>query len=258
MQSFNFVAATILGTSLSVSLAAGIPAAQAMSLIPQKEGEIKLTNANCVASTCINTETEFGYKVTSLGYDLDPNSPNYGLSRLFVDKNSTANDWGSGIKFKTIDAGTNPTSSEYWLRPVAYKANSPTASPTGTPAEEGQLEIGRFKFEFAQVLSELTLELFDIEDAYKTGILEVNGTPLTKLLDKGPDGNIQSLVLKNVSSFVIQLGNPGPNSVFGKTGDGVRMTGLAASVPEPTTTLGLGALAVAGMFGLRQRKKVSL
>ena len=37
-------------------------------------------------------------------------------------------------------------------------------------------------------------------------------------------------------------------------GDGVTLSGIK-SVPEPTTTISLGALAVAGMFGVKKRKK---
>lgn len=259
MHKFNFVAATILGASLSLGVAGGMPTAHAGTLIPQEEGEVKLTNVECIASTCIDTQASYGYKVTSLGYDYDPQNPNFGLSRLFVDKNSTVNNWGFGISFKSQDAGTNPANGEYWFRPVAYYASQAEAQPTGaaTPAEGGQLEIGRFKFEFAQTLSELTLGFFDIEDANRTGILEVNGIPVEQLLAAGPDGNMQSLTLKNVSSFVLQLGNPGPDSKFKETGDGVRLSGLTASTPEPGTVVSLGALAVAGMFGLRQRRKVS-
>ncbi|MEC4816875.1 MAG: LEVG family PEP-CTERM protein [Scytonema sp. PMC 1069.18] len=261
MQKFGFVVATILG-SLGLGLAAHVPAAHAMSLIPSQEGEIKLTNTNinCVASTCIDT-TSFGYTVTSLAYDGSPEAPNYGLSRLFVDNSATANDWGSGIIFKTKDAGTNPNTNEFWFRPVAY-LTTPTGSfnpgqlPAVNPVENGQLEIGRFKFEFDKTISELTLEFFDIEDAYKSGVLEINGQAVANLLNAGPDGNRQTLVLKDVQSLVLQLGNPGPDSRFRNTGDGVALSQVVAT-PEPGTVLSVGALAVAGLFGLRQRKKVS-
>ncbi|MBD2772802.1 LEVG family PEP-CTERM protein [Iningainema tapete] len=256
MRNIKVVVATIFST-MGLGLAV-MPAAHAASLIPQQEGEVKLTNVSCVASTCIDVEKDMGFKVTSLGYDFDSKGPQYGLSRLFVDKSATANDWGFGIKFGQQDAGTNTASNQFWYRPVAYQAATANSAPTGnsTPAEGSQLEIGRFKFELGNIFSEVKIDFFDVEDG-GTGILEVNGTPVQQLLAAGPDSNIQSLTLKNVSSFVVQMGKPGPDSIFKQTGDGVRLSGLTvgATVPEPGTVMSLGALAVVGVFGLRRGKK---
>ncbi|GAB1538402.1 hypothetical protein NUACC21_10620 [Scytonema sp. NUACC21] len=256
MQRFNFVAATILGTSLSIGLAAAMPAAHAMSLIPQQEGEIDLTNMNCIveAKDCIQTEP-MGFTVTSQAFDSQ-----FGLSRLFVDRNATENTWGpqGTIKFTFKDEGTNPISQEYWYRPVAYLAN-------GTVVEDGRLEVGRFLFDLQKAYSAVELNFYDVEDNYFSGVLEVNGTEVSNLLPgqgKEDNSSTKTLVLNNVSSFVVQMGNPGTafgnNSSIFTTGDGVRLSGLAAktAIPEPTTTLGLGLMTVAGLFGL-SRKKLS-
>ena len=50
------------------------------------------------------------------------------------------------------------------------------------------------------------------------------------------------------------MGNPGPNSLFRKTGDGVA---LQVSVPESENVIGLSALAVAGVLTLKRRKTAS-
>jgi hypothetical protein len=257
MQKSTVLAVTLAASTLGFGLAANMPAAHALSLVPQTEGEVKLTNIPCIlnAANCIDTQATMGYTVTSLAYDRDGIGPQYGLSRLFVDKNSTANNWGFGITFPQQDAGTNPALNQYWFRPVAYRGANPNSAPTGNPAENGQLEVGRYLFNLGQTVSKLTLDFFDVEDANFSGIVQVNGTPFSQLVAAGPDGNINSLTLRDVSSFVVQLGKPGPNSVFSRTGDGVRLQ--ATAVPEPTTTLSLAALAVAGMMGLRQRKKAS-
>ncbi|MUG97049.1 PEP-CTERM sorting domain-containing protein [Scytonema sp. UIC 10036] len=247
MQKFNLVAATILGTSLSIGLAAAMPAAHAVSLIPQQEGEIGLTNLTSVSSTTIDT-TSMGFNVTSLQFD-----SKLGLSRLFVDKNGTENTWGLGIKFGATDLGTNPNSSQYWYRPVAIGTDNKVL-------EGGQLEVGRFLFNLDKTYEEVSLDFVDVEDNGFSGILEVNGQSVSNLLNAGPNDGTQSLTLKNVKSFVVQMGNSGknysnPNARFA-TGDGVRLSGLGVTkaVPEPTTTLGLGAMAVAGLLGLRRKK----
>ncbi|GAA6615371.1 LEVG family PEP-CTERM protein [Scytonema sp. NUACC26] len=267
MQKFNLVAATILGTSLSMGLAAAMPAAHAMSLIPQQEGEIGLTNMNCIvaAKDCIQTT---GYKVKSLDFNQDFKDDGlkteFGLSRLFVDKNATQNNWGptnNQVKFTLKDEGTNPISDQYWFRPVAYDTK-------GKVIENGRLEVGKFLFTLDKAYEEVSLDFFDVEDNFFSGILEVNGQSISNLLagaGKKDDGSTKTLKLKNVSSFVLQLGNPGTN--FAKdgtrlkkttftTGDGVRLSGLAVTkaVPEPTTTLGLGAIAAVGLLGLRRKK----
>ncbi|MEM6403468.1 MAG: LEVG family PEP-CTERM protein [Cyanobacteria bacterium P01_D01_bin.116] len=248
MRKFN-VAAAVLG--LGLGFAAAAPAANAASLIPQQEGEIQLTNLQTLdPNQTINTNP-FGFSVTSLEFD-DAEKPGieYGLSRLFVDAKGTENSYGSGtgaVKFKTRDVGTTEDENEFWLRAAAIQTD-------GVASEGGELEVGRFLFEFERELEEITIDFFDVE-SFGSGILEVNGNSVTDmLLVAGDNGNTQSLTLNNVSSLVLQLGNT--NGV-GK-GDGVTISGVQAveSVPEPTTTLSLGALAVAGMFGVKKRKNI--
>jgi hypothetical protein len=241
MRNSNFLVAAIVGATLGLGFVSNMSSAQAGSLIPQKEGEIK-TNLGCIASTCIDTSAEFGYSVTSLGYE-DSAGNQYAASRLFVDSRKTANNWGFGINFGKTDAGTNTAENEYWFRPVAANI------------ESGQLEVGRFQFDFGKVFSEVTLSLFDIEDAFKSGVLEINGQKVSELLNAGPDGNTQFITMKNVSSFVLQMGYRGSGSGF-TTGDGVSLSGIKA-VPEPGNVASLGALALAGTLALRQRKKLS-
>ncbi|MCX7594881.1 MAG: LEVG family PEP-CTERM protein [Fischerella sp.] len=262
MQKLTVLAKTLVAFTVGLSVASTMSSARAVSLVPQQEGEIKMTNFDCLypsdPNKCIDTNSLLGYTVTSLPYDFDGKQPQYGLSRLFVDNRDTSNNWGFGIKFGTQDAGTNTPAGEYWFRPVAYLAEFanqvPTTNPTATnkPAENGQLEVGKFQFNFEKTISELTLFFFDTEDGNFTGLKNPDD-----LLLAGANNNIQSKTLKNVKSFIVQLGKPGPDSKFPKTGDGVALKGtfVVKQVPEPGMVLSLGALAVVGMFGLGQRKK---
>jgi hypothetical protein len=243
---------TVVITSLiaGISLISGTFKAQAMSLVPQTEGEIKLTNVSCLGGsiTCIDT-TSLGYTVTTQPFDFDNKGLLLGKSRLFVDKPTTANNWGFGITFKVPDAGTNPTE-EYVFRPVAYRANNPDADPTGTPAEKGQLEIGRYLFDFlGKTYSEVEIKFYDTE-ALASGIIKVNGVDVNTVLNPGTNNNVQTLKLKDVSNFVIQLGTT-DSSI--KPGDGVSFD---VSVPEPTSVLGLAAIAATAAVGMRKRKKL--
>ncbi|BAZ38592.1 hypothetical protein NIES4101_45310 [Calothrix sp. NIES-4101] len=249
MHKRNVIQGFFISAALGLGFISTMPAANAMNLIPQKEGEIQTTNLGCVvnAASCIKS-SELGFSVTSLSYK-DSANTTYAPSRLFIDKGETANNWGSGIEFGKTDLGTNTTQDEYWLRAVAYDA-------AGKVREKGQLEVGRFKFDFGKIISEITLDLFDIEDAFKTGILELNGSPVSQLLAANGNNGSTSIVLKNVSSFVLQLGNTGPDSVFKITGDGVRLTGLMSSqsIPEPSTAIAFGLFATVGTLGLKKRQ----
>jgi len=255
MSKFNLVATTLFTSTLGLSIATGMSAAHASSLVPQKEGEIKLTNVGCIVSAadCIDTSS-LGYTVTSKPYDFDGKAPQYGLSRLFVDNSATANNWGFGISFPQVDAGTNPPENQNWLRPVAYLGKDASSLPTGTPAEHSNLEVGQFEFHFKKTVSELKLNFLDVEDKNFSGILSLNGKAINNLLPAGPNNSIQSLTLKDVNSFVVQLGKTGPDSVFPNTGDGVDLQ--ISKVPEPTNTVGLVAL-IFGILGLRRSKKVT-
>ncbi|MBH8576736.1 LEVG family PEP-CTERM protein [Nostocaceae cyanobacterium CENA369] len=243
MKKFTMLATTFVASTLSLSFVNNISQAEAASLVPQQEGEIALTNVACFTGNCIST-APLGYTISSEVY-----SPNYKPSLLFSDKSSTVNNYsnqsnpGIVIKFTTPDAGTNPTAIENWFRPVAIK-------PNGNVVENGQLEVGQFKFNFAQTISELELSFFDIEQS-GTAILNVNGVAVNQGILAASDSNIKKVKLTNVDSFVIRLGSIGGNF---KYGDGVL---LKASTPEPASTLSLGALVLGSMFGLRKSKKSS-
>lgn len=242
MRKFNVIAA-ILG--LGLGFAAAAPAANAASLIPQQEGEIQLTNLDVLDEDQAIDTSELGFSVTSLEFDFDDSQQvNYGLSRLFVDDKATENDYGGLIRFSTDDVGTNEGDGEFWLRAAAIQDD-------GVASENGQLEVGRFLFEFDETLEKLSLDFFDTESFGSTGIIEVNGQSVEEFLEAGEDGNTQTLTLRNVDSFVIQLGQDNGTG----SGDGVTLSGIQ-SVPEPTTTISLGALAVAGMFGVKKRKNL--
>ncbi|BAZ17745.1 hypothetical protein NIES4071_96250 [Calothrix sp. NIES-4071] len=254
MQKAMLLAKIFAATTLGLSVLTFASTANATNLVPNTEGEIK-TDIDCIVATCIDPTTlPFSYSVTSKDYDSDNLGHQFGKSRLFVDDRTTDNDYGFGIKFGQTDAGTNPPAGEYWFRPVAIS--------NGTPFEGGQLEVGRFLFDFlGKTAASVTFDLFDVEDANFTRILKVNGLDLNPLDPKfiataGANGNRQQITIYDVKSFEIQLGNPGPNSTFKNTGDGVAMR---ASVPEPSAVISLGAMsAVAGMFSARQRKKANI
>ena len=221
--------------------------AQAVSLVPQREGEIELTNFdndpnfNCLSpGDCIDTETELGlgYTVTSLGFDDD-----FGLSRLFSDDRGTKDRYAMGIEFIADDEGTRPDAGQYFLRPVAFFKD-------GSVAEQGRLEVGKFEFDFGErTISEIKLDFFDVEYAKSTKIF-VDGEPV-QFVENGDNGEFQTVVLKNLSKFTVQLGEPGGR--FGH-GDGVS---LQVSVPESENLIGLSALAVAGVITLKRRKTAS-
>ena len=227
---------------------AAAPAANATNLIPQREGEIELTNLQVLDESKAIDTSELGFSVTSLLFDeAGTGEIDYGLSRLFVDAKGTENTYGSGngaVRFGSRDFGTTEGDGEFWLRAAAIQTD-------GTASEGGELEVGRFLFEFEEELDKITLDFFDSESSPFSGVLEVNGQSVDNFLESGEDGNTQSITLNNVSSFVIQLGKDNGRG----SGDGVTLSGIQ-SVPEPTTTISLGALAVAGMFGVKKRKNI--
>lgn len=268
----------VLSTALAIStlgfgLVYSTPEAKAFSIVPTTEGEVKLSNVSCLGGSvpCLDptdqatTGLDFGYTVESLPYDFDNDSKQFGLSRLFADQQQTANDWGFGIEFLSRDEGTNPGFGEYWFRPVAYNGDAPDALPTtGNVAENGRLEVGRFKFNFDKPMTKVRLDFFDVEKAGFSGVLEVNGQSVKDLLlPAGPNDGLQSLFLDNVTSLVLQLGNPGPFSDLGDRGDGVLLADFnvqpddTEKVPEPGMTAGLAALTLAGALSLLRRKRVS-
>ncbi|MBH8561187.1 LEVG family PEP-CTERM protein [Nostoc sp. CENA67] len=342
MPKLKVISKLIAASTISIGFLSIASTAHAVNLVPQQEGEIKLTNLTCLSNTspkCIDTSSgQYGYTVTSLNYD-----PQFSASRLFVDTKNTVNNYSQfGIQFVAQDAGTNPALEEFWLRPVAYTAavekkdspksntvtqknvdapagakigtvtvTSPTQTQTtttadgkkiitaitvqtttvtkqtkvngvtklvqdistktttqtttttpGKPVENGQLEVGKFQFDFKNPLEALKLSFFDVEDSKHTGIFSYTNSEgktfsIQELLAGKEDGNLQSLIIKDVQSFVVQLGNPGQkygynDSQFAKTGDGVDLQ--LETVPEPGDMAGLGALAMLGIISRRQRK----
>ncbi|MBD2519323.1 LEVG family PEP-CTERM protein [Nostoc sp. FACHB-973] len=239
MKKFTILATTLAASTISLNLVGGISKAQAASLVPPVEGEIQLTNVACLTGSCIDT-TAYGYTVTSQNYNAD-----YLPSLLFSDDSSTQNSYGFGISFGKPDGGTNTIAGENWFRPVARRTN-------GKLPENGQLEVGQFKFDFASTISELVLSFFDVEDI-GTSILSVNGVAYAGTVTPGSDANIKKVTLTNVKSLEVKLGNIGGRFA---TGDGVRLD-VNQTVPEPGTTMSLGVLGLAALFGLQKRKKSS-
>lgn len=240
------VIAAICGVGLGFVAAAPAAHAGSFNFIPQKEGEIE-TDLGCLDPTqCMTID---GVTINSL--DIDSND-NFGQSRLFVDKKGTDNSYTDGsisISFDDADTGTNEDGG-YWLRAAAIKND-------GTTPQNGQLETGLFEFVFENTVDKITLDFFDIEgSAGETGIVSLNGTDYDSVLTPGEDN---AVTLKDVNSFTIRLGD---YTSFDGNGDGVTLSGFqtsrqfAKAVPEPTTTFSLGALAVAGMFGVKKRKKL--
>jgi hypothetical protein len=226
MTKFNSLAATLAASAVGLSLFGGVSQAQAASLVPQAEGEV---------TPAFLSANGLNYTVTSLDYDgPGGNQP----SRLFVDDRTTA----GPFTFTTLDAGTNPDG--FWFRPVAVN---------GSVIENGQLEVGKFNFDFGTTIKKLKLTFFDVEEA-GTLIDNINGGVGSVAIAPGDDSNIQYVFLNNITSFDLKAGIIG-GALFPNTGDGVRFQ--IESVPEPTTILGLGALGLASAFGLRKGKKAS-
>ncbi|MEM9925265.1 MAG: LEVG family PEP-CTERM protein [Cyanobacteria bacterium P01_D01_bin.50] len=240
------VIAAICGVGLGFAASAPAAHAGSFNFIPQEETEIE-TDLGCLDPTqCKSID---GVTINSL--DIDPND-DFGQSRLFVDKKGTDNSYTDGsisISFDDEDTGTNEDGG-YWLRAAAIKND-------GTTPQNGQLETGLFEFVFDDTVDKITLDFFDIEgSAGETGIVSLNGTAYDSVLTPGDDN---AVTLENVNSFTIRLGD---YTSFDGNGDGVTLSGFktsrqfAKAVPEPTTTFSLGALAVAGMFGVKKRKKL--
>jgi hypothetical protein len=235
--------APILAASV-VGLGAIAPVAQAMSLVPQAEGEVDVGLGTCLGGGCsyltLNPLIE---SILSL-----EDSSTGTQSRLFVDQAGTSNTYG-GVKFRSQDIGTSEGSGEFWFRPAAMKANG-----TDTLVEDGQLEVGTFKFTFSQILSDLTLNWFDTERQGGTSYtaFDENGNEIASgTVATGPNNNVQETSLSNVKSIILNLGEH-----YGRTGDGVnfQVDGVAA-VPEPSLMMGLGAFVVAGGLGLRKKQQ---
>ncbi|MBD2419091.1 LEVG family PEP-CTERM protein [Anabaena cylindrica FACHB-243] len=234
MKSFKSLVTTVAVSTLGLSLLGGLSEAQAASLVPQSEEEVTFGVPN-----------SFGYTITSIDYD---GAGGNLASRLFIDNRLTVDTYPGPINFKKTDGGTNPDG--FWFRPVAVAGD-------GTPLEKGQLEVGKFNFNFGAIGKTIKLNIFDVEDIGTLIDNIVGGVnPASIAIVPGANSNIQSVILKNVKSFDIKLGLIG-GTKFPTTGDGARLEIETVPVPEPTTILGLGALGMAGAFGLRKSKKAS-
>lgn len=231
------VASLLAASTVTVGLMA--PSASASTLVPQQEGEVRLLNLAPLDNSQVVTLPALIKSVESLA------NPDTTFSRLFVDDLTTANNYGGIVQFDAGDVGTVPPG--FWYR------------PSEVAEENGQLEVGTFKFVFTEKLPELTVRYFDTETRNTTGVPDFFAAAQTDGLlvsgvnpvPAGANANIYTQTWENVSYITLKLGNdkePG-------TGDGVDFQ--LESVPEPGTVLGLGTLAMAGAFGLRKRNKKS-
>lgn len=228
------VASLIAASTVTVGLMA--PSASAFSLVPQEEGEVELLNLAPLDENLVVTLPDLIASVESLA------NPDGTFSRLFVDNLSTPNNYGGIVQFQARDTGTVPPG--FWYRPSEVEE------------ENGQLEVGTFRFVFAETLPRLTVRYFDTESFPTTGVPDFFADAQTDGLlvsgenpvPEGEDGNIYTQTWQDVSFITLKLGNDTRG-----TGDGVDFQ--LETVPEPGTVLGLGTLAMAGAFGLRKRNK---
>lgn len=224
-------------------------AAQAVSFVPQQEGEVNVGFTSALGG---GSYLNLGPLISSVESLVDPSTGT--RSRLFVDRAGTNNTYG-GIRFLSKDIGTSEGSGDFWFRPVAMAANG-----TNPLVENGQLEVGLFKFNFATVIQELNISWFDTEflnaaagQGTSYTVEYADGSTASAFIRAGANNNVQTSTLNNVTSITLNLGER-----RGSTGDGVnfQMDGVPvpADVPEPSMLLGLGALATAG-FVQRQRTR---
>lgn len=230
----------LAATATFAAMGALAPQAFAGSLVPDFETEIDV-GLGCLdvdPDKCID-KGEYGAllpwikDITSL-----KDSTTGGYSRLFVDNLETANDYGGVVKFIEGDRGTNPEG--LWFRPSEVEE------------EEGQLEVGTFKFEFTKTIAELTLDFLDVERTNSTEIVSINGQATNLFLPNRADDTITTRVLNDVYSITLKLGE----DEEGTTGDGVDIR-LSKSTPEPASALGLmvvGALGAAATKSLRRKQ----
>jgi len=234
----HFSQFTISATTATLAVTLLGSSAFAGTLVPQEEGELD------VGFGCLETCIALPDLIASIESLTDLTTE--AKSRLFVDdvtgSSNTYTDGTNTVSFASVDAGTN--SSGFWFRPV------------DTDEENGQLEVGTFKFTFTETLSELIVDFFDTERSHETGVVFINGEAVDEYLAKGPNSNIQSQSFYDVSSITLKLGYDDWTIKNGKenTGDGVNFRlATPVAVPEPASVLGLGVVAALGAFGLRKR-----
>ena len=224
------------------------PSASALSLVPSAEGEVDVGLGACLSPSSETGDPCEYLELSSLIDSIDSlvDESTGTKSRLFVDKSGTLNTYGA-VQFAPFDTGT--PQGEFWFRPAAMMADGVTPK-----LESGQLEVGTFKVNFAETLDSLTVRWFDTEYDGDTSFV-VDGVfgSVSGVVPAGPDQNIYEQTFTNVSMLTLDLGEKG--GIFG-TGDGVDFQlETTADIPEPATTLGLGALGLMGALGLRKRNK---
>jgi len=232
------ISAGVLTLGSILTAMAGVAPAFAGSFVPQTEGEINVGaggGPGFLATPGISS-------IVSL-----VDASNGFKNRLFVDKAGTANTYGA-VKFDKFDVGTAALNDSYWFRPVSVEKKG------GSIIENGQLEVGTFKFSFANTISKLKLSFFDTE--FSDGQLNrgtrysLDGLNWT-LLPAGANKNIQQFFASNVSTLYLDLGESSKLHKTGfSTGDGVLFK--VESVPEPMTLTGL--VAVGAALASRRRK----
>ncbi|MFP4119784.1 MAG: LEVG family PEP-CTERM protein [Coleofasciculus sp.] len=239
---------TIASLVAAATVATGFmaPSASALSLVPQEEGEVDVGLGACLSPSSQTgdpcTYLTLSPLIGSIESLVDDSTGT--KSRLFVDKSGTLNTYGA-VQFLPSDGGTPQEG--YWFRPAAMMADGVTPLK-----ENGQLEVGTFKFNFDETLETLTVRWFDTELEGGTSFI-VDGIfdSVSGVVPAGPDMNIYEQTFTNVSMLTLDLGE---NTEPG-TGDGVDFQLEKEGIPEPATTLGLGALGLMGALGLRKRNK---
>jgi hypothetical protein len=192
--------------------------AKANPLVPQQEGELYVGLGACSGSGCsyISPPSIIG-SIVSL-----PDPSTGSRSRLFVDKAGTENNYGT-IRFRSQDLITSDASGAYWFRPAAME------SDTVTPIQkDGELEVGTFKFNFMEPLTDLTIALFDVEKkgtSYKVQFAD--GNTESGEVPAGEDSNRFEKTFSNVKSITLTLGKKQRT-----TGDGVNFMASSSYTPK--------------------------
>ncbi|MEQ9550071.1 MAG: LEVG family PEP-CTERM protein [Coleofasciculus sp. G3-WIS-01] len=252
------VASLLAASTVTVGLMA--PSASAITLLPPQDLETEINvGVTGSASGCLDAnkciDPSFLPWIKSIESLVDETSGTQ--SRLFIDilgETNSVYDGGSlgTATLRAKDRGTTPGGA--WFRPSETNADGSVGE------EQGQLEVGTYKFTFTKLIPQLKIKYFDTESTNSTGVpnfiadmLDIN--PEAMLISgenpvpAGSDGNVYYQTWTDVSFITLKLGKDTAG-----TGDGVDFQ-IIKDVPEPGTVLGLGALAMAGAFGLRKRNK---
>lgn len=241
-----------LVAAATVATAFMAPSASALSLVPETEGEVFLSNYGFECLKGNNSPTCLTLSGISIFSEVDSSTGT--RSRLFVDKSGTLNTYGA-VQFLPFDGGTPQEG--YWFRPAAMMAAEDTTNSeaVGTQPllESGQLEVGTFDIFFDETIESLTVRWFDTEYEGDTSFV-VDGVfgSVSGVVPAGENNNIYEQTFTNVNMLTLDLGERGG---FMGTGDGVDFQLEKEGIPEPASTLGLGALGLMGALGLRKRNK---